>query len=152
MIIKALEILRLAGVIAGYFVSYFMFDTPEQILKSLTIWTIVSIAGLSGLEGLIFSRQAAREKGYEQGSNYQIQSACSFLSMAIIAVVAVLASWGTMAYVTVSLVFLLFLLMSTVNHAYQAIANKNLKWNNIIRPFQTLFLIGIYVYPLMEVL
>lgn len=152
MIIKILEIMRLAGVIAGYLISYFMFETPEEILKSLTIWTIVSIAGLSGLEGLLFSKQAAREKGYEQGSNYQIQSAFAFLAMAIIAVLVVALNWGTKAYLTVSFVFLLFVFLSTINHAYQAVANKNLTWNNIIRPFQTIFLIAIYIYPVVKVL
>ena len=152
MIIKILEFLRLAGVIAGYFISYFTYDTPEDILKSLTIWTIVSIAGLTGIEGLFFRKQAAKEKGFEQGSNYQIQSACAFLSIAIIAVFVVMANWGVKSYLTISFVFLLFLLMSTINHAYQAIVHKNLKWNNVIRPFQTLFLIAIYVYPVIEVL
>ena len=152
MIIKILEFMRLGGVIAGYFVSYFMFETPEEILKSLTIWTIVSIAGLSGIEGLLFSKMAAKEKGFEQGSNYQIQSACAFLSMAIVAVVTVIFQWGTMAYLTVSFVFVLFVFMSTINHAYQAVAHKNLSWNNIIRPFQTIFLIAIYIYPVVKVL
>jgi hypothetical protein len=152
MIIKILEFTRLAGVIAGYFVSYFLFDTPEEMLKSLTIWTVVSIAGLSGLEGLLFSKQAAKDKGYEQGSNYQIQSACAFLSLAIIAILVVALNWGTKAYLTISFAFLLFVFMSTINHAYQAIVKKNFKWNNIIRPFQTVFLIAIYIYPVVKVL
>lgn len=152
MIIKILEFARLAGVLAGYFIAYFAFDTPEETLKTLTIWAIVSIAGLSGIEGLFFGKQAAKAKGFEQGSNYQKQTAFAFLAMAIVAIIVVMANWGVMAYLTISFMFLLFLFMSTINHAYQAIANKNYTWNNIIRPFQTLFLIAVYIYPVIQVL
>lgn len=152
MIIKILEFLRVAGVIAGYVIAYFFADTPEESLRTLTVWMIVSIAGLSGLEGLFFGKKAAQEKGFETGSNYQIQSACAFLSMAIIALLIYFLKWGVFAELTLSFTFLLFLFMSTINHAWQAIAHKNYKWNNLIRPFQTLFLLAVYIYPVIRVL
>ncbi len=152
MIIKILEITRIVGAIAGYFVAYFTTDDPAQMIKILTLWMILFIAGLSGIEGLFFPNQAAREKGYETGSNYQRQTAFFFLALAIMAVVVYFMKWGVFAELSLSFTFLLFLLMSTINHAYQAIAKKNFKWNNVIRPFQTLFLIAVYIYPVMKVL
>ncbi len=152
MIIKILEFLRIAGVIAGYIIAYIAIDTPEETLHTLTLWIIVSIAGLSGIEGLFFSKKAAAEKGFETGSNYQIQSAFAFLSMAAIAILVYIMNWGVHADLTISFVFLLFLFLSSINHAWQAIEHKNYKWNNLIRPFQTILLIAIYIYPIIKVL
>ena len=42
---------------------------------------IIIVAGLSGLEGLLWGDKAAKEKGYEKGSNYQKQSAIAMLAV-----------------------------------------------------------------------
>ncbi|MCF8235445.1 MAG: hypothetical protein K9G67_11120 [Bacteroidales bacterium] len=152
MIIKILESLRIVGVISGYFIAYFTTDSPAEILHILTIWMIVSVAGLSGIEGLFFPDQAAKEKGFETGSNYQRQTAFFFLSMAIMSVIVFILKWGAAAEITLSLTFLIFMLFSGINHGWQSVAHRNFKWNNVIRPFQTLFLIAIFLYPLIKLL
>jgi len=150
MVIKILESLRIVGVISGYFIAYFTTDSPTEILHILTIWMIVSVAGLSGIEGLFFPDQAAKEKGFETGSNYQRQTAFFFLSMALMSVIVFVFKWGVKAEITLSLTFLIFMLFSGINHGWQSVAHKNFKWNNVIRPFQTLFLIAIFLYPLIK--
>lgn len=44
---------------------------------------IIIVAGLSGLEGLLWGDKAAKEKGYEKGSNYQKQSAIAMLAVCL---------------------------------------------------------------------
>jgi hypothetical protein len=57
-----------------------------------------------------------------------------------------------MADVAISMMFLLFILFSGINHGWQAIAHGNRAWNNLIRPFGMLLLIGLYIYPYLEIL
>jgi len=152
MIIKILEILRIAGAIVGCFLAYYLGNTTEEIISILVPWLVVSIAGLSGIEGLFFAKTAAKATGYEQGSSYQKQSAFAFLALAIMSLIVCFAKWGVYAELTVVLNFLLLIFMSTINHAYQAIVNKNYTWKNLIRPFLTIFLIAALWGPVTQVL
>ena len=79
MIIKIIEALRIAGAGSGVFCAYFIGTTPQEVLHIMCPWLLVSIAGTTGFEGLFLGKLSAEEKGYEQGSNYQKQSAIAVL-------------------------------------------------------------------------
>lgn len=149
MIIKIIEIVRIAGTGLGVFLAYYFGETPQEILSIMCPWVVISIAGTSGLEGLFFGRQAAIEKGYEQGSNYQTQSAIALLSYAVIALVVYLMQWGTDAELTIVLTFMFFTIFSGVNHARSIIQDKNYKWANLNRPFLAVLLITVLWYPVV---
>jgi hypothetical protein len=148
MIIKALEILRIIGCMAGIFLAYYYGDTQQEVLHIMAPITIFFIAGLSGIEGLAFPTAASEAAGFESGSNYQRQSAFSFLSLSIISLLVYLANWGVMADLTIVFTFLLVFTLSASNHAYQIIVEKNYKWKNMNRPFLTIALISAYWWPI----
>lgn len=154
MIIKIIEILRIAGASFGIYWSYHLgmsSATPaESVLHLLSPWLLVSIAGSSGIEGLIFGKQAAAEKGFEEGSNYQKQSAIALLSYAVISLAVYFGGLGTNAEITIVLAFIFFMIFSASNHAYQAIVNRNFKWANLNRPFLTVMLIVAVWYPVVN--
>jgi hypothetical protein len=61
------------------------------------------------------------------------------------------AHWGIMAELTILFTFLFFFFFSAVNHTFDAIKNKNYKWQNINRPFILLMLIAGVIYPVYMV-
>ncbi len=151
MLIKIIEITRITATSFGIFWSYYTGmngdNTAESVLHLISPWVVAGIAGTSGIEGLLFGKQAAREKGFEVGSNYQKQSAIALLSYAVMSLVVFFANWGTMAEVSVVLCFMFFMFFSGFNHAREAIINKNYKWANLNRPFLTALLIAALWYP-----
>ncbi len=156
MIIKILELLRIAGVALafyfGYSIAYQNGYNPEAQLHFMIPVIILSVAGLSGIEGLFFGKKAAEAKGFETGSNYQRQSAIALLSYAAIALLVYFLNWGIRAELTILFAFMFFLFFSSLNHAGDAIVRKNYTWANINRPFLTLLLIIGLFYPVMEAL
>jgi len=156
MIIKILELLRIAGVALafyfGYSIAYQNGYNPEAQLHFMIPVIILSVAGLSGIEGLFFGKKAAEAKGFETGSNYQRQSAIALLSYAAIALLVYFLNWGIRAELTILFAFMFFLFFSSLNHAGDAIVRKNYTWANINRPFLTLLLIVGLFYPVMEAL
>jgi hypothetical protein len=149
MIIKIIELVRIVATAFGIFWSYYSGDTPQEVLHLMSPWVIISIAGTSALEGLFFGKKAAIEKGFEQGSNYQIQSAIALLSYAIISFVVYYFGWGTNAELTIVLAFLFFMVFSAMNHTRSIIIDKNYKWANLNRPFLAIMLIAVMWWPLM---
>lgn len=152
MIIKLLEIFRITGACLGVFFAYYYGTSPEEILRILTPWMIGSIAGCSAIDGLFFAKQAAAEKGFEQGSNYQRQNGFWFLSVAVTSLVAFIAHWNAYANIALVLVFCLFLILSAANHTYSLIAEKNTTWQNAIRPALTLLFALAFVHPVTAIL
>ncbi|MBN2614747.1 MAG: hypothetical protein JXR71_03565 [Bacteroidales bacterium] len=152
MFIQILDVLRIVLVgIAFYFGYSIGFNgtyNPAAQLHFMIPVVVVAIAGISGVEGLLFGRQAALEKGYETGSNYQKQSAFALLSYAFGALWVYFAGWGTEAELTVLFVFLFFFALSAVNHGLEAVRHKNYKWQNINRPFLLVLLLAGFAYPL----
>lgn len=146
--IKLLEILRMLGSGVGIFLAYYYGDTPEKILNIMNPWVIGSIAGLSGIEGLFFAKQAAKEKGFEQGSNYQRQSAMAFLSIGLVALLVYFSGWGLYANLSIAITFLLLITLSAINHTVSIFAEHNLKWQNVIRPIFTIALLAAYWCPI----
>lgn len=156
MIPKILDILRILAVSFAFFFGYYIgfkdeFNPVAQLHFMIPI-IITAVAGLSGIEGLFFGRQAAEAKGYEVGSNYQKQSAIGLLSYAVVAVLVSLLDWGIIAELTILFAFIFFLFFSGINHAVDAVMRKNYKWQNINRPVITLLLIVGMIYPVIAVL
>lgn len=147
MIIKLLEFSRIALTGVGIFLAYYFGDTPEEVLHIIAPFVITAIAGLSGIEGLFFSKSASTAAGFESGSNYQRQSAFAFLTLGIMALIVYFLDWGTMAELTLSLTFLILFTLSAINHTWQIIVKKNNHWKNLNRPFLTAMLIVAFWWP-----
>jgi len=156
MIPRFLDILRIAGVSAAFFFGYMIGFSgeynPAAQLHFMIPVIIIAVAGLSGIEGLFFAKQSAEAKGYEVGSNYQRQSAIALLSYAAVAAFIWIVNWGIIAELTIFFAFIFFLIFSGINHAVDAIKNKNYKWQNINRPFITLLLLAGMLYPIVKVI
>lgn len=149
MIIKLIETLRIAATAFGVFWAYYVGETPQEVLHIMSPWVIVAIAGTSGLEGLLFGKMAAKEKGFEQGSNYQTQSAIALLSYAIMAFVVYFLSWGTKAELSIVFAFLFFMIFSAFNHTRSIFIDKNYKWANLNRPFLAVLLMAVMWWPIV---
>lgn len=155
MLIQLLDITRilLVGIAFyfGYSIGYDGTYNPIAQLHFMIPIVIVAIAGISGVEGLFFGKEAALAKGYEVGSNYQKQSAFALLSYALGAIFVYFANWGIKAELTILFVFFFFFIFSAINHAIDAIRHKNYKWQNINRPFILLLLLAGFIYPIYMV-
>ena len=154
--LRFLDILRIVIVCLAFFIGYSIgfakaYDPIAQLHFMIPV-IITAIAGLSGLEGLFFGKEAAALKGYETGSNYQRQSAIAMLSYAVISLVVWFYDWGIRAELTILFTFLFFFFFSGVNHAVDAIRRKNYRWQNINRPFIVALLILGMVYPVVMAL
>lgn len=123
---------------------------PESQLHFMIPLIISAIAGISGFEGLFFSKKSAELKGFEVGSNYQKQSAISMLSYAVIALIVYFLNWGIKAELTILFTFIFFFFFSGINHAVDAVKNNNYRWQNINRPFITFLLIAGLIYPVIK--
>lgn len=156
MIIKIFDILRIVIVSVTFFWGYKIgftngYDPIAQLHFMIPV-IIATISGISGLEGGFFARKSAEMKGFEVGSNYQRQSAIALLSYAVIAIVVYFINWGIKAELTIFFAFIFFFIFSGLNHAMEAIQNKNYKWQNINRPFITFILIAGMIYPVIKAL
>lgn len=153
MLIKILDIIRIALVgiafFFGYSIGFGEIYDPIAQLHFMTPIVIIAIAGISGIEGLFFGKEAALAKGYETGSNYQKQSAFALLSYAVGAIVVYIANWGIKAELTILFVFFFFFTLSAINHGLEAIRHKNYKWQNINRPFLLVLLLTGFIYPIL---
>lgn len=155
-LLQILDIVRIVAVGVAFFAGYWVgfrdgYDPLAQLHVMIPI-VVVAIAGISGLEGLLFGRQAAEIKGYEVGSNYQKQSAFALLSYAFGALLVWFGKWGPHAELAVLLVFLFFFALSAVNHGMDAVRRKNYRWQNINRPLLFLLLVAGFVYPVVKAL
>lgn len=151
--LKILDIVRILIVCAAFFIGYCIgfekeYDPVAQLHFMIPL-IVTAVAGLSGIEGLFFGREAATLKGYETGSNYQRQSAIAMLSYAVISLVVWFCDWGIRAELTILFAFIFFFFFSGVNHAVDAIKNKNYRWQNINRPFIVALLILGLIYPVV---
>ena len=156
MLLNLLDGLRIALVCAafffGYQVGYAHGYNPIAQLHLMVPLIIVAIAGLSGLEGIFFGKESAKNKGFEVGSNYQKQSAIALLSYAVVAVIVYFSQWGIKAELTILFTFMFFFFFSAINHGIDAVKHKNYKWQNINRPFLTLILIAGMIHPVVSAL
>ncbi len=155
ILLQLLDIIRIVSVSVAFYLGYqigFDHDIYDPIaqLHFMTPIIIVAIAGISGLEGLLFAKQSAELKGFEVGSNYQRQSAIALLSYATSAVLVYVYEFGIKAELTILFAFIFFFFFSGINHGVDAIKNKNYKWQNINRPVITFLLIIGLFYPVLK--
>jgi len=153
MLIQVLDIIRIALVGIAFFFGYSIgfsgsYDPVSQLHFMIPV-VVVAIAGISGIEGLLFGKKAAQAKGFKTGSNYQKQSAFALLSYAFGALVVYFANWGIKSELTVLFVFFFFFTLSAVNHGLEAVRNKNYRWQNINRPFILVLLLAGFAYPVI---
>lgn len=146
-----LDYFRIFGVSLGFYFSYQIgfengYDPIAQLHFMVPV-VVVIIAGISGLEGLLFGKVSAKNKGFETGSNYQKQSAIALLSYAFGALLVYFLHYGIKAELTILFTFLFFFVFSGINHAREAIIKKNYQWQNINRPFISLLMIAGFAYP-----
>jgi hypothetical protein len=153
MMIKILDILRIVIVCFTFYFGYNIgfangYDPLAQLHFMIPV-IIATIAGISGLEGLLFAKKSAEIKGFEVGSNYQRQSAIALLSYAVVAIMVYFFNWGIKAELTIFFAFIFFFIFSGLNHAIEAVKKKNYKWQNVNRPFITFILIAGMIYPII---
>jgi uncharacterized membrane protein YqjE len=65
---------------------------------------------------------------------------------------AFIAHWDAYANIAVVSVFCLFLILSAANHTWSMIAERNTKWQNVIRPVLTALLTAAFWHPVTGVL
>ncbi len=156
MFSNILDIIRILIVCVAFFFGYQIgFDNgydPQAQLHFMIPLIIIAIAGISGLEGLLAGKKAAKAKGYESDGNYQRQSAIGMLSYTAVSIVVYFCKWGIAAELTIFFAFIFFFFFSAINHAVDAIRRKNYKWQNINRPFLVLLLIAGMIYPVIKAL
>lgn len=157
LLFNLLDATRIFLVVITFFIGYLIgyrdeIYNPVAQLHFMVPLVIFAVAGLSGLEALIWPDRSAAVKGYEKGSNYQRQSALAMVSLAVTAIVVWLLDWGLKAELTILFAFLLMFFLSAVNHVVDAIQRRNYAWQNINRPFILLFLMAGLVYPVMMAL
>lgn len=153
LLIQILDITRilLVGVAFyfGYSIGFKASYDPISQLHFMIPLVIVAIAGISGIEGLFFGKEAALAKGFETGSNYQKQSAFALLSYTFGALIVYFLNWGIKAELSVLFIFFFFFIFSSINHGLEAIRHKNYTWQNINRPFILLLLLAGFIYPVI---
>lgn len=140
-----LELLRWLGAGTGIFLAFLIQDDPARRLDVLTLWVVVSIAGLTGIESVFFGKWAAQQSGYEGGSAYQRQSGLFNLALALTTLFVYCVGWNLQAKAALLIVLLLFLFFSGINHAYSAIKEHNKSLKNLLRPFMTLLLLAVVI-------
>ena len=145
---RILECFRMAGVFIGFWLAYSDLSNPTQAFHYLAVFVVVSIAGVTAVESLMFSKQGAEASGYSDPGPYQRQSGLNNAAVAIVSVVVFALNWGTRAETTTCLVLLVFLILSSFNHAYSGLRNGNGSWRCFTRPLGTLILL-IAVIPFM---
>lgn len=153
MLLNILDAMRILIVCVAFYVGYSIgfqdtYDPIAQLHFMIPV-VIFAIAGISGIEGLIFGKKAAETKGFGVDSNYQRQSAIALISFAVVALLVYFLNWGIKAELTIFFVFIFFFFFSGLNHAVDAVKRKNYRWQNINRPFITLALIAGMLYPVI---
>jgi hypothetical protein len=139
-----LEIARWSAVGLGVFLANYLGGSPAAQFSMVCFWSVVPIAGLTGVESVFLAQKASEQSGYGGGGlAYQRQSGFNNLALAIACLLVYALGWGLMAKAALMSVLLIFLVLSAANHAYSAIKEKNLRPKNLLRPVLTAFLLAV---------
>lgn len=140
---KILEITQstLAGL--GFYFAYMHYAQNEYLvaLHFLIIFVVIPLTGFTGLASVFFSDVAAKSKGREVGSPYQIQSGINNISVAMTAIIILYFKWGVYAELSVLFVSLIFFSLSSINHAVEFFKQGNKKVIHLMRPIFSLLLV-----------
>jgi hypothetical protein len=137
-----LEILRYAGIFAGFWSAFQYGNNPVAQLNILAPWAILSLAGLTGLESIFFGKSGAETIGYKSGSEYQVQSGMNNLALAVSALLSTLFGWGVYANVALLVVLMIFFFLSGINHFWMFLKGGNRGLKNLSRPFASTLLVA----------
>ncbi|MFA5880418.1 MAG: hypothetical protein WC860_09685 [Candidatus Margulisiibacteriota bacterium] len=150
MVSNIMEFFRIGLTCLGIYLGYYFYrSNPVLGFQLASFLTIISLAGLTGLEGLFLSQKASLENtGYLSGRAYQRQSALNNLAIALATIFVFLFNWGFFAIASLLIVLLIFLALSGLNHGYSAFYEKNTSIKNFLRPFITIILITAII-PIM---
>ncbi len=121
---RFIEYLRITLVTLAFFMAYTV--PVANALFWLVALMVLPLTGLTAIESLFFSKQAASDKQWQQGSPYQIQSALNNLATALTAIVVLAFKLGQQAQLTICLVALFFFALSSLNHLRDYIIGKSL--------------------------
>mgnify|MGYP003638999625 CR=1 FL=1 len=149
---KFVETTRLVMVIFAFTIMNSVNNNAVEMLHFLVLWMIVPLAGLTGLEGMFFSRVTAQSAGRAINNPYQKQSAANNLALAITALIVWVMNWGVTADATIMIATLCFFSISACVHTWEAIKLKNYRLKNLFRPIWTLALLGVCLPVLIEAL
>ncbi len=150
IIIKSLELMRWIGVTLGFFLAFLLGQTPAQQFSIATIWVLISLHGLTGIESVFFGKAAAQASGYKDAGRYQKQSGINNLSVAIATIIVYVAGFGIQAKASLAIVMMLFFTMSGINHATSIFTDKNRHIKNILRPFMSLIIVAFMLVLLLR--
>ncbi|CAE7249271.1 irc3 [Symbiodinium microadriaticum] len=160
VMVRAIEISRIALTAAGYTVAYFfsIHGSREDATRFLQLALSVALSGTCALEGACFYETAARQKGYDRGFDfstgrnpYATQSTLWFASSCIVGVVAFFVySRESSPQIVLATLQLSFFLMSALNHWYETVAHGNWHWQNMARPVLSLAMVTGAVPILMK--
>lgn len=149
MIAKVIEIIRIFIIITGMALTSWLFQgNPVQHLHYLGLCLILSLSGLTGIEGIFFSRQSADSLGRQPNRPYQLQSGLNSLSVAIVGLIVWFADWGVYAEITVLLCTLTFITLSAMAHIWEVFALGNRHIKNMMRGVMVIFL-WVFCLPLL---
>ncbi|MDG2020870.1 MAG: hypothetical protein P8J59_02865 [Phycisphaerales bacterium] len=149
-VVKLVEAVRIFGTGLGFYMAYAAWgDSPSpDAIRILTLAFAISMCGTCAFEGLFLAKTTAREKGFDQAGGgsvgpYQRQNTMWFLVATVVGVV-----WATAfpddvrAFLLYVVLICGFFLLSAVNHAWQAIAHRNMTWQNLDRPILAVAMAG----------
>ncbi|MFH1728664.1 MAG: DUF6790 family protein [Pseudomonadota bacterium] len=145
---KYIEYFRFFIIFLAIFISNYLAAHPVEAFHYMAILIIIGFSGTIAFEGLILGEFASAKIGYTPSRAYQVQSALYSLAITIAAIISFVLNWGLFADLTIITVLSSFLVLSSTNHAYTAIKDKNYKITNILRPIMTLAFLAIII-PMM---
>jgi hypothetical protein len=146
-----LEVLRYLLIFVGVFVAE-CYQSPQEQFAIITLFFIVSLAGLTGIEGYFLGKYASGIVGYRDPGPYQKQSAINNLALTITTIIAYLLNWGLHAQLALISVLMIFLLLSGLNHALDAIKNGNRSLRNFLRPIGSILLTLTVLHYMLSVI
>src|SRR3990167_3881389 len=136
---KFFEYSRFLIIIVGTFLGFYLYhQQPVTLLHFMMPVIVLSLSGLTGIEGLFFSQSAAISLGRKTNSPYQKQSAMNNLSVAIVGFIVWLANWGKFADAALMLCTLTFITLSACVHTWEFFALGNRNPKNMLRGVWTI--------------
>lgn len=147
------EILRYVLIFLGIFIAQSIPNSTVDVRFAIvTLFFVLGISGLTGIEGAFLSRYSSTQSGYQDGGRYQKQSGLNNLSVAITAIIAYIFHWGTQAELVLMTVMMIFILLSGFNHYLSAVKDGNKSIKNLSRPIGSIVLLIVVLYYMVPVL
>ncbi len=136
----------------GIFFAFYWDTNPQAQFSIFAIFLVISLVGITAIEGISFSEGATLVSGYgDTGEEYRRQSRMHFLAITVVMLIVWLMNWGFYSYLAIYMVLLVFFTFSAINHLYTGLKEKFVM-NTLLRPIGTIFLWVITIYFLLPAL